>query len=67
MKNKEFMQCALKYLFMPEDSSGGNYLASQSFTTSFWSSNARWLGVMKTLLWAVLAIVLPIVLIRFSS
>jgi hypothetical protein len=67
MKNKELIQHALIYLFIPEDSSEFINMGRPGGTPQLWSSCPTWLGAIKTIFWTLLAIVLPIVLITLSS
>ena len=63
MKNKEFIQQAMIYLFSPEDSSEMHNMARLGGVPQLWSSSTSWFGAIKTIMWVLLAIVLPLVLI----
>jgi hypothetical protein len=63
MKNKEFIQQALIYLFSPEDSSEMHNMVSLGDVPQLWPSSISWFGAIKTTMWVLLAIVLPLVLI----
>ena len=62
MKNKEFIQQALIYLFSPEDSSEVHNMARLGGVPQLCSSSTSWFGAIKTIMWVLLAIVLPLVL-----
>lgn len=67
MKNSEITKQALIYLFTAEDSSEYLNLTRKGGASQLWSSSPTWLGSMKTILWALVAIFLPLVLIILSS
>lgn len=51
------------YLFSPEDSSEMHNMVSLGDVPQLWPSSISWFGAIKTTMWVLLAIVLPLVLI----
>lgn len=67
MKNIELTKQALIYLLTPEDSSELLNRTRTGGASQVWSSSPAWLGVMKTILWTLVAIVLPLVFITLLN
>lgn len=63
MKNRERIQQALLYLVTPEDSSNSINMTRIRGSLQPCQVTPDWLGPVKTIIWALLAIIVPLVLI----
>ena len=62
MNNLARIQQTIKYLFLAEDSTDSIAMNMLQEITQVDQSGIQWLGVVKTFLWTLVAIALPIVL-----
>ena len=62
MKNLDRIQQTMKYLFLAEDSTDSLEMMMLQKNTQLEPGEILWMGVVKTLLWTLVAIALPILL-----